>query len=125
MVQRNTLRMFEKSSVHSGVEEEATSADHRGSLPSAPRAARSRAITTQCDGCPTDSTNPLSTSWPKTSTKCNRNNPNWVSAVMPEAKTAKAACPTAYSFPFDDPTSTFQCSSGSTNTTNYTFTFCP
>jgi hypothetical protein len=83
-------------------------------------------VTTQCGGCPTDPANPLSNSWPTTSTKCNSNNPNWVSAVMPEAKTAKAACPTSYSFPFDDPTSTFQCSnSGTTNTVGYTITFCP
>ncbi|KAL2331070.1 hypothetical protein Fmac_018651 [Flemingia macrophylla] len=37
------------------------------------------------------------------------------------AKVFKEACPQAYSYPYDDNTSTFQCS----NQTNYNITFCP
>lgn len=42
---------------------------------------------------------------------------NWMSAVFPTIAWLKQACPTCYSFPFDDPTSTFSCavSSGSDN----------
>ncbi|KAJ4795738.1 hypothetical protein LUZ62_046984 [Rhynchospora pubera] len=37
------------------------------------------------------------------------------------SKLFKAACPSAYSYAYDDPTSTFTCSAG----TNYLVTFCP
>ena len=40
----------------------------------------------------------------------------------------KRACPTAYAFPFDDPSSTYQCRNkdpGNSNTMGYTITFCP
>jgi len=38
----------------------------------------------------------------------------------------KEACPSAYSFPFDDPTSTFQCTNDTlSNSTTYEITFCP
>lgn len=34
---------------------------------------------------------------------------NWINYVFPTIKWLKQACPTCYSFPFDDPTSTFSC----------------
>jgi hypothetical protein len=37
----------------------------------------------------------------------------------------KDACPTAYSFPFDDLTSTFTCRGSTSANTGYTITFCP
>jgi hypothetical protein len=64
-------------------------------------------------------------------------NTQWNSAASTYAKLFKAACPTAYSYQFDDPTSTFQCeqsavsfNSSSNNTAKvaslgYKITFCP
>ncbi len=77
-------------------------------------------ITTLCGGCPSGAPWPaLPTNW-----ECVSNNPDWVSVAQSWAAIFKQACPTAYSFPFDDPTSSFQCSSGTTNTMGYTITFC-
>ncbi len=66
---------------------------------------------------------------------CNGSNAQWVSIAQPAAKIKKDACPTAYSFPFDDETSTFNCQTPPTpvatsgaitaNAVNYTITFCP
>lgn len=80
--------------------------------------------TTLCGGCPTSPANKLSKDWPS-APPCNNNNTNWASAVQPWLAGFKKACPTAYSFPFDDPTSLFQCSTGTNNTMSYTITFCP
>ena len=56
-------------------------------------------------------------------------NSQWTQIARPWAKFVKLACPTAYSFPFDDVTSTFQCNStmstGSENRMAYKITFCP
>lgn len=59
-------------------------------------------------------------------------NPNWTSAsgiVQPQIQWVKKACPTAYSYQYDDPSSSFQCTvtnSGATQiVTNYQVTFCP
>lgn len=38
-------------------------------------------------------------------------NTEWVDKAQPWAKHLKQACPTAYTFPYDDQTSTFMCSS--------------
>lgn len=43
---------------------------------------------------------------------CNGVNPEWVSLAMPWAAHLKKACPTAYTFPYDDQTSTFTCFDG-------------
>jgi len=47
--------------------------------------------------------------------------------IYPNAYTKffKTACPTAYSFPYDDPTSTFTCRGSASTNTGYTITFCP
>ncbi len=37
-------------------------------------------------------------------------NANWLNYVLPTIKWLKQACPTCYTYPFDDPTSTFTCS---------------
>ena len=44
-------------------------------------------------------------------------NPNWLTYVLPTISWLKAACPTCYTFPFDDMSSTFQCDSSATSTT--------
>jgi hypothetical protein len=82
------------------------------------------AATNTCCGCP---------SWPgvRSLMTCVSTNPNWTAAAMPWAQQwaqlVKDACPTAYSFPFDDGTSTFTCNTENpaTNAMDYTITFCP
>ena len=41
--------------------------------------------------------------------ECQGINPEWVEVAQPWAKYMKKACPTAYTFPYDDQTSTFIC----------------
>ena len=73
----------------------------------------------------------LSKFWPKNGTsKCasvNGNRANdvvWDSQIQPWLVNLKRACPTAYSYPYDDPTSTFQCrGKGTTNTLGYDVLF--
>lgn len=42
-------------------------------------------------------------------------NKEWVALAMPWAQHLKKACPTAYTFPYDDQTSTFMCADGDTS----------
>lgn len=71
----------------------------------------------KCCGCP---------SWSAAGT-CNGHNTKWEAPALPEvyAKPFKTACPSAYSFPYDDPTSTFTCKAASAQGTGYQITFCP
>lgn len=51
-------------------------------------------------------------------------NASWLTNVLPTIKWLKQACPTCYSYPFDDMTSTFTCADTSRNpSTNYGVTF--
>jgi hypothetical protein len=70
-----------------------------------------------CCGCP---------SW-SPSGACQSTNPRWTPPSLPGtyAQVFKNACPTAYSFPYDDLTSTFTCLGSSSANTGYTITFCP
>lgn len=43
---------------------------------------------------------------------CVGSNKEWVTVAQPWAQYLKAGCPTAYTFPFDDQTSTFDCVDG-------------
>lgn len=54
-------------------------------------------------------------------------NPNWTSIVQPQIQYVKTACPTAYSYQYDDKTSSFTCTiaNGGKTVTNYQVTFCP
>lgn len=82
------------------------------------------AATTGCCGCATDSSNPLAPLWPTPTESCGDNNSTWASSAQPWLANLKQACPTAYSYPFDDPTSTFQCrAQGATNLLGYTIEF--
>lgn len=65
---------------------------------------------------------------------CQANNTVWQSTAKWGAEVVKRACPTAYSYPYDDETSTFTCQTPpgnpgtnevNANATNYTITFCP
>jgi hypothetical protein len=83
-------------------------------------------ITTLCDGCPTASNAKNGGFWTNPTASCQADNGNWQAEVLPWLTAFKQACPTAYSFPFDDVTSTFQCqTTGAVNQVGYTITFCP
>jgi len=57
---------------------------------------------------------------------CKGTNPSWTQLAEPFAAALKDACPSAYSFAFDDPTSTFTClAQAATDNVGYTVTFCP
>jgi Thaumatin family len=79
-----------------------------------------------CCGCPTDDLNPLSGDWPDnpTDTCKGGNNTTWAAAIQPWLVNLKKACPTAYTFAYDDVTSTFKCKSSDTeNHLGYRITF--
>ena len=80
-----------------------------------------------CCGCATDASNPLSSSWPPLppGSQCYGNNRTWAANVQPLLAVLKQGCPTAYTYPFDDPTSTFNCSTAGANMMNYEVTFLP
>jgi hypothetical protein len=83
------------------------------------------AATEGCCGCGTSSDNPLVSDWPNDATgECANNNTTWAAQVQPWLANLKESCPTAYSYPFDDFTSTFQCQGqGDTNLLGYQVTF--
>jgi len=102
------------------------------------------AATTFCAGCPTncECQKPpcLCPPWPIPDKQCTTtaegagidcgsvqcSNPDWEQDAKPITLSFKQACPAAYTFPFDDPSGTFQCrGTGSTNTLGYNMTFCP
>jgi hypothetical protein len=58
---------------------------------------------------------------------CSNQNATWTKDVLPTLYWMKKGCPTAYTYPFDDMSSTFICSSmqNNVNTMNYTITYCP
>jgi len=72
-----------------------------------------------CCGCATydqDDADGLGRFWPSNGTsQCAKvndaraNDPVWNVEIQPWLVNLKRACPTAYSYPYDDPTSTFQC----------------
>lgn len=105
----------------------------------------SNSVSNQCCGCVNWSqvsgiTLPTSTSFV---TPCGDRTPlnpaavsstDWTSNVQPFAQVYKTGCASAYSYQFDDPTSTFTCTNNSfvpnppptvPNTLGYTVTFCP
>lgn len=82
-----------------------------------------------CCGCPDWVIDGMSLPVPA-GFSCVDTNPQWTALAEPWARFVKEACPTGYSFPFDDATSTFTCSTpdpsaGSPNTMGYTITLCP
>ncbi len=87
-----------------------------------------------CCGCATydqDDADSLSRFWPKNGTSsCAQVNDLratdkvWETEIQPWLVNLKRACPTAYSYPYDDPTSTFQCrGKGTTNLLGYHIVF--
>ncbi|HSW70035.1 MAG TPA: thaumatin family protein [Gammaproteobacteria bacterium] len=60
--------------------------------------------------------------------QCVSSNLAWMQAIEPNLEWLKRACPTAYTFPYDDVSSTFTCAqknANQVNSTDYTITFCP
>ncbi|MFV8751584.1 thaumatin family protein [Nannocystaceae bacterium ST9] len=83
-------------------------------------------VTALCAGCPTASNAANAGAWTNATASCQADDGVWQLEVLPWLTAFKRACPTAYSFPFDDPTSTFTCrTSGASNRVDYTITFCP
>jgi hypothetical protein len=90
---------------------------------------------TQCCGCvnwwdisgvEANSNNDDPTYLCQTSTSSNAGatlqvDPQWTKLVQPTIQWIKQACPSVYTYPFDDRTSTFTC----TQPSDYTVTFCP
>lgn len=104
--------------------------DLLGCTGTAPTSCYNTVATSNCCGCPTVSGGPYANIWPtldpqQTNCESTQTNASWTKYVAPWLQFMKQACPTAYSFPFDDPTSTFTCTSnGSANETpGYTVTF--
>lgn len=66
---------------------------------------------------------------PLTAPCVNTGNTIWSSSVQSKLLWLKAACPTSYTYPYDDKSSTFTCqtlaSKNAPNITDYTVTFCP
>ncbi|MDR3478352.1 MAG: thaumatin family protein [Gammaproteobacteria bacterium] len=54
--------------------------------------------------------------------------PTWTSTIQGQIQWLKKACPSIYTYPFDDATSGFNCTNnlpGASNSVGYTITFCP
>jgi hypothetical protein len=84
-----------------------------------------------CCGCPNwpESYKPFGGN-PGVANRCYSTNQQWISIAFPWLSYVKDACPTMYSYQYDDVASTFTCSSVRTdppeiNAANYTITFCP
>jgi hypothetical protein len=76
----------------------------------------SQGANASCCGCP---------SWSPAGA-CQSSNSRWTNGPAGRyAAVFKNACPTAYSFPYDDLTSTFTCLGAPSANTSYTITFCP
>lgn len=65
--------------------------------------------------------------FPNGTQQCVDKNPKWVNSIQPYLKPLKATCPTAYTFPFDDKSSTFICNNGesSSKPLDYYIILCP
>ena len=57
---------------------------------------------------------------------CTTHNPLWTEYAMPHIEVLKRACPTCYTYPYDDATSLFTCwSNASHNENSYLVEWCP
>jgi hypothetical protein len=85
-----------------------------------------------CCGCPNQNTftpnNFLTSSWDSLLAKGNQcfdSNDPWTTTSQPWLVWLKSTCPTTYSFPNDDATSSFQCNGVNGRGVPYDITFCP
>ena len=89
-----------------------------------PKSCYSGGAASDCCGCTDWDT--LGISVPPSTERCKNINSNWAPKVQDTLTWIKKACPTVYTYPFDDPSSTYTCNSGGgQNNANYTITFCP
>jgi len=82
--------------------------------------------TTNCCGCQ-DWQNVIP-GVPASTEKCISSNPNWFTYVYQGLLWMKQGCPTAYTYPYDDVSSTFVCSefdANGINSLDYTIKWCP
>lgn len=73
----------------------------------------------QCCGC----SNWTGIATPSALCPSGQSDPQWTQYIEPLIRWMKQACPTSYSYPYDDKASTFQCTAS--DITEYTITFCP
>lgn len=80
-----------------------------------------------CCGCVNWNEDGLTVPGPEYTEQCKSKNSNWVDVVKPTLSWLKQACPSAYTYPYDDMSSTHTCSSfvNGANVVDYTITFCP
>eukprot|EP00928_Gymnodinium_smaydae_P038562 TRINITY_DN26578_c0_g1_i1.p1 TRINITY_DN26578_c0_g1~~TRINITY_DN26578_c0_g1_i1.p1 ORF type:complete len:514 (-),score=70.55 TRINITY_DN26578_c0_g1_i1:44-1474(-) len=85
----------------------------------------------ECCGCP-DWTEVLGTPVPPNAGGCYGSSALWMEKVLPFDTIMKAGCPTAYSYQYDDETSTFTCQTAESranpavkNVADYVITLCP
>lgn len=63
--------------------------------------------------------------------QCVNSNPTWMNSVLPTLRWLKQACPSVYTYPYDDMSSTFMCTimkdngGKQVNSVDYNITFCP
>eukprot|EP00026_Physarum_polycephalum_P007727 Phypoly_transcript_07792.p1 GENE.Phypoly_transcript_07792~~Phypoly_transcript_07792.p1 ORF type:complete len:460 (+),score=50.64 Phypoly_transcript_07792:153-1532(+) len=65
---------------------------------------------------------------PSYTDRCMNKNSQWTSRVLPTLQWLKKACPSCYTYPYDDKSSTFICGNADSagyNNQAYTVTFCP
>jgi len=64
---------------------------------------------------------------PGSTEQCNNFNPNWIRFILPQLEWLKRGCPSCYTYPYDDMSSTFVCSAQGSpyNSLNYEVTLCP
>jgi len=67
---------------------------------------------------------------PSTTAQCENHNDTWIQKIFPTLYWLKAGCPNAYTYPYDDVSSSFVCSSGRSNggginNASYVITYCP
>lgn len=92
----------------------------------------SGSVNDQCCGCQNWQSSPTNLTIPSNPAFVQQCDPpsstSWKSNVLPSIRNFKAACPSLYTYPFDDKSSSFTCSqynNAGVNATNYTVTFCP
>lgn len=85
----------------------------------------SKDVGSGCCGCVDWNTTGLDL--PANTARCANSNPTWLEKVKPTLFFLKQACPTAYTYPYDDMSSTFVCSNmvNGINVLNYVIHMCP
>lgn len=83
--------------------------------------------TNTCCGCVDWNTIGVDVPPPPITKACINSNLTWTRLVRPKLAWIKKACPTVYTYPFDDPSSTYTCKilKNNINSVNYVITFCP